>query len=317
MNKQQTVTINGVTYDAHTGMRVEEATPSKATPAAKKPTPATAHALHTRTQRATTLSRKHVKIPVNVSGSSAKAKPAAKTPRSPMIRKFAADVAPSQKPKPTAAKKETADIAPAKHPVQHAVAHKTPHPTKAAAQPKPAKAIKHQAMAEAMHKAAPAKQTKKPFLKRHPRLISVASASLALVLLAGYFTYLNLPSLSVRVAAMQAGINASYPGYQPSGYSLRGPVAFSDGQVSMRFAANAGPQGFTVNQVKSTWNSAALLDNYIEPKSGGDYETYSDSGVTIYVYGTRAAWVNGGLLHTIDGDAALTRDQIRRLATSM
>lgn len=315
MNKQQTVTINGVHYDTHTGMRLAQAE-NQPTPATRHARP-TAHALHKKTERTKTLSRKHVKAPAH---KAKVAKPAA-TPkaapvtRSPQITKFAPHSAPSQ---PPAAKPRAMDIAPVKHPLQAAVAHKTAvksHPHQV--EHKPAHQIKHQAISEAMEKAAPAKRHKQSFRERHPRLLSVASASLALVLLAGYLTYINLPSLSVKVAAVQAGIAATYPSYQPSGYSLEGPVAFSDGQVSMKFGANAGPQSFTVTQVKSSWNSLALLDNYVEEVSDGDYTVYTDSGLTVYVYDNDAAWVNGGILHTIEGDASLTNDQIRHIATSM
>ena len=39
-----------------------------------------------------------------------------------------------------------------------------------------------------------------------------------------------MPTLSVRVAASQAGIDASYPSYRPDGYALNGPVTYGDGR---------------------------------------------------------------------------------------
>lgn len=314
MSKQPTVTINGVRYDAQTGMRLDGAQPAERI---EKPEPAiaapTAHHLHQRTERTRTLNRAHVKAPVSHVAAKNK-RPVQHIQRSPMVRKFAdvrpAKAAPAAQPKPA-----KTDVAPVRHPVQTVVAHK--HAAPAKPQPKPAQEIKRQAIEKALRSAKPAKSKRQPFFKRHPRALSIGSASLALVLLAGYLTYINLPSISVRVAAAQAGIAATYPSYQPSGYSLNGPVAYSEGQVSMKFAANVGTQNFTVNQVKSTWDSSALLDNYVQPESDGDYTTYNDSGLTIYVYDTDAAWVNGGILHTIQGDAPLTNDQIRKIATSM
>lgn len=170
-------------------------------------------------------------------------------------------------------------------------------------------------MAKAPSHAASHKQVKQQ--RRLPRIMSVASASLALLLLGGYFTYLNMPSLSVRVAAAQAGVNASYPSYHPDGYSLNGPVAYTQGQVNMKFASNSGPQNFTVTQSKTSWDSSAVLDNYIKEKAGDNYITYDEHGLTIYTYGGNAAWVNGGVLYTITGDAPLSGDQIRHIATSM
>lgn len=159
--------------------------------------------------------------------------------------------------------------------------------------------------------------TKKRFLKRHPRAMSIVSATLALVMLGGYLTYLNMPALSVRVAAAQAGINAAYPNYRPDGYSLNGPVAYNQGQVTMKFAANGGPQSYTIKQTKSGWDSAAVLDNYVTPKAGSSYIPYTERGLTIYAYDGNAAWVNGGILYTVEGDAPLSSDQLRRIATSL
>jgi hypothetical protein len=126
-----------------------------------------------------------------------------------------------------------------------------------------------------------------------------------------------MPNLSVRVAAAQAGIDATFPEYRPVGYRLDGPVAYQSGEVSMRFASNSAPIAFSLNQSKSSWDSAALLEKYVNPRSKGNYATYSDAGLTIYTYGTDAAWVNGGILYTVEGNALLSNEQIRRLATSM
>jgi hypothetical protein len=161
----------------------------------------------------------------------------------------------------------------------------------------------------------PHKTTKKS--KHHRRLTAVASAGLAITLLAGYLTYVNMPSLSVQVAAAQAGIAASYPSHQPTGYSLQGPVAYEDGQVTMKFSSNTNSEKFTLNQSRSTWDSSALLDNYVQQASNGKYQALQDSGLTIYTYGNDAAWVNGGVLHTISGDAQLSDEQVRQIATSM
>jgi hypothetical protein len=147
--------------------------------------------------------------------------------------------------------------------------------------------------------------------------MSIASGSLAVMLIGAYFTYLSMPSLSTRVAAAQAGINAGYPSYRPTGYSLSGPVAFNQGTVSMKFAANAGPGSYTLQQARSGWDSSAVLSNYVEPKVGDQYTTTATNGLTIYTYGTSAAWVNCGILYTISGDAPLSSEQVQRIATSL
>lgn len=185
------------------------------------------------------------------------------------------------------------------------------------AAPTPASVIKQTAIAEALDNAPKhhAKQHKQP--KRRGRWLSLVSGFAALVMFAGYLTYLNVPNLSVRVAAAQAGIDASYPGYQPDGYKLNGPVAYSDGEVRMQFAARTGDNDFTLRQTRSSWDSNALLENYVKEKAGNNYATSQEKGITVYNFNQEAAWVSGGILYTIEGSAPLSPEQIRRIATSV
>jgi hypothetical protein len=150
------------------------------------------------------------------------------------------------------------------------------------------------------------------------RRLSIASASLALFLLGGYFTYLNMPNLSVRVAAAQAGIDASYPSYRPDGYSLNGPVAYDQGEVHMTFAANAGgASNFTITQEETGWDSTAVKENLVQKEWGDNMMQYTEHGLTIYARNSEAVWVNGGILYKITGSAPLSASQIRGIATSM
>lgn len=85
----------------------------------------------------------------------------------------------------------------------------------------------------------------------------------------------------------------------------------------MRFSASSG-QSYTLKQARSTWDSKAVKE-YVAKKADGKYidTPETQKGITIYTYGGNAAWVNAGILYTIEGDANLTSTQIRRIATSM
>lgn len=308
---QKTITINGRSYDAHTGMPVQTATPVSTEKVSPKRTPLhDSKSVHTAQQKSQTLNRRIVK---KTSPSQTPHHIAAK---SPTITKFA--------PKPHGViPRVMSDIAPTTHPhvtkAHQAMAAKKHQATPNTHATKPSHVIKSEAIKEAIDKTpsktAGAHKTKRS--RRMPRFMSVASAALALLLLGGYLTYLNMPNLSVRVAAAQAGINASYPDYRPDGYSLHGPVGYSEGEVTMKFAANAGPQDYTVTQERSNWDSSAVLDNYVKEKVGENHGTYTERGLTIYTFDGGAAWVNGGILYTISGDAPLSSDQVRRIAVSM
>lgn len=318
MSETHTITINGRKYDRLSGLAVtDHAAPAVAAPTFDQPKRIThSNNVHTSTQKSQTLNRRAIKKPA-VTTATAPTRVRPQINRSPAISKFAkhpsGDI--------ISHKRVMQDIAaPQQHPSvlrAHAVRAQQLAPAPVAT-PKPSQIVKQEAIKEALDRA-PAKSTAvhKPTTSRRPRHLSVASAALALLLLGGYLTYLNLPSLSVRVAAAQAGVNATYPNYHPDGYSLKGAVAYKEGQVSMEFAANAGPQNFTITQSKSSYDSAAVLDNYVKPKVGDQYTTYNERGLTIYTYGGNAAWVSGGILYTIGGSAPLSGDQIRHLATSL
>lgn len=337
---QSTITINGTVYDTHSGLPIGKSTSATTQVSPVKPARQTqsqpSHAVHRRTQKSVTLNRKIVS-----SQKPAIAKPAHTIQRSPAISRFASqpatskpqairrmnDIAPA-KTHPIAAKAFKNKVVPAPKPAQTQRQTQAPTlsqhmttqaKTPVAATPKPSHVLKHEAVSKALENATAHKE-KSPVKKASrakARLFSLGLASASLVMLGGYFTYLNMPSLSVRVAAAQAGVNASYPEYRPDGYGLQGPVAYSNGQVNMKFASNSGPQSFTVKQAESAWDSSAVLDNYVKEKAGDNYITNTERGLTIYTFGSNAAWVNGGVLYTIEGDAPLSTDQILRIASSM
>lgn len=191
---------------------------------------------------------------------------------------------------------------------------------------KPSKALRDHVINEAITKAPKpnhrehkrTKQKNKGLFHNFGHKVGITFAGMAVLVLGAYFTYLNMPNLSIRMAAAQSGVNnASYPGYRPSGYSLNGPIAYNNGEVRMKFAANTGPTSFAITQTKTSWDSTALLDNLVTPNSDNKYVTNRYNGLTLYTFDTTTTWVNNGILYTISGDAALSNEQIQRIALSM
>lgn len=334
MTRTTTVSINGQEYDSKTGLPVSSAHSVSAAPKTS-PSHEKAHdsakinvtrtpavKLHSKPQRSVTLRRQALKRPVPakhaIVGHAPKhmdiARPQSHAQHA-QVRRFAPHPAGALQPKPRPVQKSM-DVGPVPHPLVAKAHAKSAAKAMPLARSLTASEIKNDAIKKAV-----ANTHKRPSLKSklrpRQRVVAVLSATLAVVLLSGYITYLNMPSLSVRVAAVQAGIDANYPDYRPDGYSLNGPVTYSSGEVAMNFKANGSNLAFKINQSKSSWDSNALLDNYITPKAGGNYIRYSERGLTIYTYGTNAAWVNGGILYTIEGDAPLSSTQIRHIATSL
>lgn len=132
-----------------------------------------------------------------------------------------------------------------------------------------------------------------------------------------YFVNLNMPDFSLRVAAMQTGINASYPSYVPRGYSTSS-ISSEKGKVTMDFRSSSDDNAFSIIEEVSSWDSSALLANYVKEEFGDNYSTIREQGLTIYISGSKAAWVNGGILYKIDAkDGVLSSKQIRSIAVSL
>lgn len=314
MSQSKVVSIGGVDYDSHTGMPVT-ANQAPVSSDVRRAQSVSAKGIHKQHQRSSALNRQFVKKSTTPTNQAAKPSTRSmdmrpKVKRSPHISKFAHEVhaAPAQMPRQTPPR-------PASHPMEVKARSVVAKQPAAAAAPAP-QAIKHAELGKALANAqANTSTVKQP--KRRSKSFKVAIASLGIFIVTGYFTYINLPNLSVKVAASQAGIDAKFPEYRPVGYHLNGPVGYQSGEVSMNFSSNSGPVEFSLNQARSNWDSSALLEKYVDPRSSGKYATYNDAGLTIYTYGTNAAWVNGGILYTVEGDASLSNEQIRRIATSM
>ena len=346
------VIINNRAYDPITGLPVDQihaAQPAEPAPATINVQPNRGHSSAGRTtQRSETLSRRYVKRPSSLQPiGSAQPEPivaayspvnltAMATKQTESIKKFASA------PQSIDITQKRADLPADKHPMAQRIAHQQATASiqrqRANAQQKQslevrsnqqnnlqpkelksAAVLKNEAILEAMsreiapQKSVRAKKQRKS--NRWSRLMGMATASLAIVMLAGYFTYLNMPNLNMRMAAIQSGIDARYPGYSPDGYALNGPIQFKDGEVAMKFAYADGTQGYTLTQQKSNWDSSAVKQ-YVDSQSDSAIATQID-GLTIFTYQGSAAWVNRGILYTVNGSAPLSSEQIQRIATSM
>ncbi len=144
--------------------------------------------------------------------------------------------------------------------------------------------------------------------------LSCAAAAVAAIV---YFVNLNMPDISMQVAAMQNGINPTYPSYVPKDYKVSGIVS-AEGQISINFTNESAGKEFSLIEEKSSWNTDALLNNFVKPEYGEDYTIVREQGLTIYISESNAAWVNGGNVYKIAANNdTLTNKQIRSIAASL
>ncbi len=154
-------------------------------------------------------------------------------------------------------------------------------------------------------------------LRISPGLLNVGLVILTMVVLGGYFAYNNVPNLAMRIASTRSGLNGSLPDYQPSGFSMKGPIQYQPGQITVVFRSNSDDRNYTVSEKTSNWDSESLLENHVAVNKRS-YQTFQDKGKTIYIYdGDSASWMDNGIWYEIKGNASLDTDQMLRIANSL
>lgn len=149
------------------------------------------------------------------------------------------------------------------------------------------------------------------------KIVSVSAVMLAALVIIGFFTYQNMASINVKIASSRANVSGTLPSYKPAGFSLSRSVQHSPGQITLNFASTSDNRSFQITQQASSWNSETLLDSYVAANRRQS-QTIEDNGKTIYIYeGSNATWVDGGVWYRINGNDALSSDQLLKVASSM
>ena len=148
-------------------------------------------------------------------------------------------------------------------------------------------------------------------------LIALACAAAAVFAIV-YFVNLNTPNIDLGIAAMQAGINCGVqPKYIPRGYNLSSFTAEA-GKIVIYYANSEDNGAFSLTLENSAWDSNALYSNYVRDTYGDNYTAIREQGLTLYVSGSNAAWVNGGILYKLKTTSGtLTKKQITTIAANL
>lgn len=179
-----------------------------------------------------------------------------------------------------------------------------------------AKALSNAAKPEPEEKVAK-KEKKNKLHLGFGRVFLALSCAAAAVFAIVYFVNLNMPDISVRVAAMQSGIEPKYPGYVPRDFKVSDMVA-EEGKITLNFRNSNSGDEFTIEEESSSWDSNALQSNYVAKEFGEDYTVIREQGLTIYIATGKVTWVNGGMLYKLTiKSGTLTKKQITSIASSL
>ena len=154
---------------------------------------------------------------------------------------------------------------------------------------------------------------KKPKASKKHLIFAVASSICCMGVLYATLKF-SMPDISAKVAAAQNG--ASYPSFVPRDFIASG-ASFQKNTFTLEFV---GPNKthFTLDQEKLPWDSNALLNNYVKPTWGEQYDTIREQGLTIYMYQSNAAWVNGGTVYKLNTTSgSLSKKQLKNIITSL
>ena len=285
----------------------------KVTDGVKTPLVSSARTIHSGVKKSQTLVRRVTKKPIASRSALPTRGRSMDIAMSPHITRFARPIVDKTRSVATEITK-TREPHPA---VKAFAAHKSPATPTAAPT---SSELKAQLVKEAVEKTSEVNSTARRERKPKNRF-ALTLATTFLLAVIGYATYNYIPALSIRVAASQAGINASYPSYVPEGYSFRGPVSFTGGKVNISYLDPSGQAGFSISESRSSYDSSAVKQNITSGWRGGSPMNLEEQGQTIFYSlsggRTEAAWVNGGILYQISGDSQLGADNIRRIVKSM
>jgi len=150
-------------------------------------------------------------------------------------------------------------------------------------------------------------------VRRTSRLVI---SSLAVLFIAGFVGYQNLPNMKFQYASSQAGFRAELPDYRPPGFSI-GKLNYETGAVRVSFTSNSDSRVFSITQQPSSWDNEALRENFFT-QNNLDYVVTSAAGRTLYTYGdNNATWLNDGVWYDLKTDGSLTDRQLAQIASSL
>ena len=149
------------------------------------------------------------------------------------------------------------------------------------------------------------------------RILHIGMGVVAIIALGGFIFYQNVPNIRVRLAANDAGIHASLPGYSPPSFALDHTIQAFPGEVVLSFHSDTDGRNFRITQTAAPTAGASVADSLMTD-TGQHYQSITGNhGITIYLYGnTSAAWAKGNTWYTIAGNSSLSSSQLLKIANS-
>ncbi len=151
----------------------------------------------------------------------------------------------------------------------------------------------------------------KKVTRRH--MLSAASGTLALLLIAGFAAYQNTPGLQLKLAGFRAGIATATPDFGATGFAYNGATAdHSRLVIGLKNASGS----YQLSEQKTNWSGQDMISQVsaVDASGQANYSTMQAAGNTVYRFGsTQATWVKDGIWYQVNGNQSLTDKQLAAL----
>ena len=134
----------------------------------------------------------------------------------------------------------------------------------------------------------------------------------AMAIVVGISFYIAMPSISVKMAANKAGIDAKTP-YTPAGFTIDGEVAYQTGRITINYRSKSGGDGYSVTQEKNDASNAQGETSVYN----NNYQTMQAGDTTVYRYRDMVTWTDDGMRYTINTNDYLDSDDITNIVNSL
>jgi hypothetical protein len=157
--------------------------------------------------------------------------------------------------------------------------------------------------------------TKHYHKKRSQHIASLAAATLALIVIAGFALYQNTPGLQFKYASFQAGVATAMPNVKAAGFAYTGVSSqFGKLTVGLKTDGNA----YQLTQQSTNWTTNDLLQQSPVGTDASGQPAYQtlNAGTTAVVRfsDTSATWIKNGIWYQLSGQQPLSDSQVTSLA---
>lgn len=172
------------------------------------------------------------------------------------------------------------------------------------------------AIASASHYVDLKEQAIKRRRRLHRHIISMAIGCVALLIVAGFAAYLNVPSVQITVAGIRAGVATADVDFGKAGFAYQSVSVEKDTRI-IGLKANGGT--YHLRERATNWDGQTMIKTVSSTAADGtpNYSVVSSNGTTVYRFNdNHATWIKNGVWFQLSGSVPLTNTQVLTLANS-